>query len=381
MALVSSRLRLVLPLLPLLPWLAPPAQAQAGAQDGGWPRRVTDLAGREVTLPRQPRALLLAENFQLLTLSVLMPDPVSLLVGMGGDLKQHDQGSDLAFRRRFPAMNRVPELTSAVGQGFSVERALTLRPDLVVLSTWQLGSAETRQNVEHLAAAGIPVVFIDNFQRPLSNGIPSIRLLGRALGCEERAEAVIGFQEERLARIRERVAVHAGPKPGVIMNAFAGRRPCCWVAGNDGTGQMLSLVGVRNLSEGMLPGPRGGEINLEQLLAVSPEIVVNTGNRHDEDQQGLRVGTGVTLAEARASLEALMASPELVALPATRDRRVYGLWNPVFGSPVGIAALEAMARWLRPDLFADLDPAATLAEINRRFAAVPFEGTYWVGPG
>ena len=140
MALVSSRLRLVLPLLPLLPWLAPPAQAQAGAQDGGWPRRVTDLAGREVTLPRQPRALLLAENFQLLTLSVLLPDPVSLLVGMGGDLKQHDQGSDLAFRRRVPAMNRVPELTSAVGQGFSVERALTLRNHwLIDADTFLLG--------------------------------------------------------------------------------------------------------------------------------------------------------------------------------------------------------------------------------------------------
>ena len=96
MALVPSRLRLALPLLPLLPWLAPPVRAQAA--DGGWPRRVTDLAGREVTLPRQPRAILLAENFQLLTLSVLLPDPVSLLVGMGGDLRQHDQGSDRAFR-------------------------------------------------------------------------------------------------------------------------------------------------------------------------------------------------------------------------------------------------------------------------------------------
>jgi iron complex transport system substrate-binding protein len=37
-----------------------------------------------------------------------------------------------------------------------------------------------------------------------------------------------------------------------------------------------------------------------------------------------------------------------------------------------------MARWIRPELFGDLDPAETLAEINRRFLAVPFTGTYWV---
>jgi iron complex transport system substrate-binding protein len=38
-----------------------------------------------------------------------------------------------------------------------------------------------------------------------------------------------------------------------------------------------------------------------------------------------------------------------------------------------------MAKWIHPELFADIDPSATLAEINRHFLAVPLEGTMWVG--
>ena len=36
------------------------------------------------------------------------------------------------------------------------------------------------------------------------------------------------------------------------------------------------------------------------------------------------------------------------------------------------------AKWLHPDRFADLDPAQTLAEINRRFLAAPLGGPLWV---
>jgi iron complex transport system substrate-binding protein len=56
--------------------------------------------------------------------------------------------------------------------------------------------------------------------------------------------------------------------------------------------------------------------------------------------------------------------------------------------PLNIVAVEAVARWVRPEIFGDLDPGATLAEINSRFSALPFDGALWVsldpardGPG
>ncbi|MCG5477222.1 MAG: ferrichrome ABC transporter, partial [Sinorhizobium fredii] len=66
------------------------------------------------------------------------------------------------------------------------------------------------------------------------------------------------------------------------------------------------------------------------------------------------------------------------SIAAVRNGRVHGLWNFFNAIPLNIVAAEAFAAWLRPDLFADVDPARTLAEINERFAAVPFEGAYWI---
>ena len=38
-----------------------------------------------------------------------------------------------------------------------------------------------------------------------------------------------------------------------------------------------------------------------------------------------------------------------------------------------------LCRMNHPKLFADLDPARTLAETNPRFMAMPLEGPFWIG--
>ncbi|UFN51252.1 ABC transporter substrate-binding protein [Roseomonas sp. OT10] len=157
-----------------------------------------DLAGREVVIPRQPRAVLLGESSQLLNMVLLHPDPVSLLVGMGGDLRVVDPASHAALGRRFPRLEQVPEVSAGVGQTVSTERALSLQPDLVILALWQQASEEVRRMVELLGAAGVPVVFVDLFLKPIAHTLPTIRLLGQALGREEAAEAYARFYEARL---------------------------------------------------------------------------------------------------------------------------------------------------------------------------------------
>ena len=49
----------------------------------------------------------------------------------------------------------------------------------------------------------------------------------------------------------------------------------------------------------------------------------------------------------------------------------------LINSPIDIVATEVLARWIQPELFADLDPRATLTAINERFLAVPYHGDYW----
>ncbi|MBW8724496.1 MAG: ABC transporter substrate-binding protein, partial [Inquilinus limosus] len=37
-----------------------------------------------------------------------------------------------------------------------------------------------------------------------------------------------------------------------------------------------------------------------------------------------------------------------------------------------------LAKWLHPDLFADLDPEATFRTLHERFLPIPYRPGYWV---
>ena len=63
---------------------------------------------------------------------------------------------------------------------------------------------------------------------------------------------------------------------------------------------------------------------------------------------------------------------------AVRAGRAHGLWHNFYDAPTNILAIEAMAKWFYPERFADVDPQATMAEINQRFLpALPMQGAYW----
>ncbi len=125
-----------------------------------------------------------------------------------------------------------------------------------------------------------------------------------------------------------------------------------------------------------MPRP-GGMMNAEAVMAENPDVYIATSSPGGK-YSGFSIGPGVTAEEAETTLTESVDKPVMASIAAVRNGRVHGLWNFFNAVPLNIVAAEAFASWLRPDLFPDVDPAATLAEINRRFAAVPFEGSYWI---
>ncbi|ACI93956.1 periplasmic binding protein [Afipia carboxidovorans OM5] len=61
-----------------------------------------------------------------------------------------------------------------------------------------------------------------------------------------------------------------------------------------------------------------------------------------------------------------------------RNGRIHGMFHNLMSTPLNIVATEALAKWIHPSLFGDLDPAQTIDEINRRFLSVPLKGIYLV---
>ena len=65
-------------------------------------------------------------------------------------------------------------------------------------------------------------------------------------------------------------------------------------------------------------------------------------------------------------------------LSAVQHGRVHGIWHLFNNMPLNVLAVEALARWFHPATFADVDPDASLRELNEKFLPVALEGTFWV---
>lgn len=346
--------------------LAAPAVARAGGA-----MALRDLAGREVVLPRPARRLLLGEGRFVHALALLEADPIALVAGWRDDFRLVDPEGLEHVSRLFPAARQVPRIAGSSHASFSVERALELRPDLALFG---LGSSPAPEVLAALDRAGIPALVIDFRLRPLAHVAPSLRLLGRALGREERAEAFVALHESRLAEVARRLPA-SGARPSVLMEYRpTADRGCCRVPGRDGVGEILAQAGGRNVA-GNLPGPVV-ELGVEHVLAADPDVYVITG-ASARGEVGVRLGYGVLPEEARASLRRTAARSAMAELAAVRTGRVHGLWHNVFNSPCGAVALEVLAKWLHPETCADLDPAGTLAAINGRFLSIPMTGVFW----
>ena len=373
---MSSRFRFPAVLRPMLVLLAALLFAAAARAEGNWPMTVTDATGREVTIPAKPKAILLGSGFNLVPLSLIHPDPVSLLAGWSGDMKTDNPEIYESFRRKFPAIAEVPQIDDGTGPGLSFETLLTVKADLALLNNWQSDTESGRRAIEYLTSIGVPVVVVDFYNDALTGTPRMMRLLGRILEREDQAEAFARLYEDKLALIRSRIAAKPEPRPLVLMDAFPQPDRCCWAYGTGGLGEFLTVAGGRNFAEGVLPRP-GGIVNAEAIMAANPEIYIATSSPGGK-YGTLSIGPGVSEDEARETLARTIEAPALASIRAVQEKRVHGLWNFFNTIPLNIVAAEAFATWIRPDLFGDLDPKKSLAEINERFAAVPFEGTYWV---
>ncbi len=339
---------------------------------------VTDVSGREVVLAGPARRVLLGESRLLLALSIVHPHPVDVIAGWQGDLARLDPVTYERYRAAYPRLDSIPVVGLIGEESFSIEKALATEPDVAILSGGHGPSEASVTLIRQLEAAGIPVVIIDFNTHPLQHTLPSIRLLGAVLGQEERANAYAAFYEERMNRIKERLDHTPGERPSVLMHMHAGAWECCRSPGSGNLGELITFAGGRNIAADVIPGALG-LLNPEYILSQNPEVYIGTGMPGRSHQGGLELGTGVSPETARTSLQNVIRQPELAELSAVFNGRVYGLWHNFYTLPVNVLAAEAMARWFHPDLFADVDPAATLKEINERFLRVPLEGTFWIG--
>ncbi|CAK9885396.1 MAG: Vitamin B12-binding protein [Candidatus Erwinia impunctatus] len=346
-----------------------------------WAATVTDIAGREVTIPEKTDRILLGEGRLFYAVSLLEGQkPLDRIAGWQGDFRKLDTQTYAQYRAKFPQIDAIPLIGNTTADSISPEKVLTLHPDVAIFGLAGHGPGRHSELVNQLESAGVPVVFVDFRSNPLKNTVPSMRVLGKVLHREKEAERYISFYQTHMKRVTDITSqVTAAEKPTVFIELrAAAMAECCGTAGKGNMGDLIDVAGGDNIARDLLPGPLG-TINLEKVLAVQPKIYIASGGKAaDSEGPGLRLGAQVTPEQALNSFQPLLSRKGISELDAVKQGRSYGIWHNFYNSPYNILAVEAFASWFYPDKFSASLPDETEKALYREFLAVEPSGTYWI---
>ena len=334
---------------------------------------VTDLRGREVTIAEPAQHVLLGfyyEDFLAVTGQGAVDRIAALSRAPWADWRP---GQWATYTAAFPQLDALPDVGDTESSTFSIEAAIAVQPDLVLLAGWQYDSLG--ESVQQFDAAGIPVVVLDYNAQTLEAHLASTRVLGAVMGQPERAEALAAFYEGMMADTMARVQA-AGPTDTSIYVELAQKGPD-EIGNTYGRGMWAGVVerlGGHNVAAGQIEN--WGPLNPEYLLAAQPDVILLAGSEWLNRPAAVLLGWGADAALANERMGAYLTRPGWDTLPAVRNGQVYGIYHGGSRTLSDFAYFRFVAKILYPAAFADVDPAAELAAFYADWLPVSVSGTF-----
>lgn len=288
---------------------------------------ITDMAGREVTVPTTVEHVFGANTNSTVMLYTLAPEKM---------IAWNIKPDEAAIVYMDPGCVRLPVLGSLYGSGkeSNIEEVLTYPFDLVVL-------CDTKANQKVIEAAdgieerlGIPVVVV---KADMGNYDEAYAFLGPILGAEKEAEVLGAYCRETVAYAGEKTALLSNEDKVRVYYARMDDGLTTEFAGSPNA-QVLELAGGVNVAEGEVPS---GEVTLEQVLAWNPETII----------------IGHIGAEEVAAYDAIMGGGLWDETDAVKDGAVYSVprlpfnWFDRPPSVNRVIGVKWLGNLLYPDVF------------------------------
>jgi iron complex transport system substrate-binding protein len=340
---------------------------------------VVDMAGRSVELAALPKRIVLLEAHDLLTMSLLHPDPASLVVGWAAT----DRIDSETLKQRLQGKHRIEVVGKMTPETVSLEGLIALAPDLVVTTAFMTPPEGSDLLVDRLQELGVPVLFSDTSSNtlasdkslaPLASLEALMHMWGAILGTQARAEAYLELVRRSLADVASGLA---GSSPvTTYLEVQSTTDDCCWAAGRKIWGELLAIAGGAPLPA--VQAPWFEKLSLEYLLSTPHDVYIASGGGWAAGGRP-SLGPGIMPDAARLSLKTLVeARPAFQGLSSVQHGRVHAVWTGLITNPpLHILFVAQLARWLHPDRFPETYAAGLLDTINRDFAAVPIDGPLW----
>jgi iron complex transport system substrate-binding protein len=298
--------------------------------------KIQDMAGREVTVPKDPgRIICIAPGTLRLVIYLQAKDKV---VGVED------------IERRFPKvrpywmanseLGRLPSIgpggPNAINREPDLEKVLAVRPEVIFISYMEREKADALQK-----KIGIPIVVLS--YGPFGTISPvvydSLRVVGKILDREQRARAVVDYIEDAQKDLMSRVKGYPDQKKPTVYVGGVGFKGTHGIESTETLYPPFDWIQARNVA---LSRGREGHlfIDKEKLLSWNPEMIfLDSG------------GSGII----RQDYE---KKPELYrALRAFQNRAVYTLYSfNWYMTNIGTVIADAYAagKIIYPDRFADI---------------------------
>lgn len=336
---------------------------------------ITDVLGRTVTFDAPAKRIVLGFYYT----DYLAVGGVKALDNVVGFSKavwtDWTPASWEMYSKAIPALHKIEDVGEVEVGTFSIEKVLSLKPDLIILADWQFQVLEL--DLEPVEQAKIPIVVIDYNRETVQRHVQSTKILGIITGEQKRAEELAQFYENIANNVATKIAAARLPKPKIYIEYGAkGPNEVGFTYGKDMWGALIDLAGGDNIAAPFVE--KWSPMNPEQIIVSAPDVIMIAGRETElhKNKEAMVMGIGIEHNEAQSRLNAYKNRPGWANLPAIKNNRLYGLYMGASRTLADAAMIEYIAKALYPELFDDSDPIKTYIDFHKQYLPIIPQGTF-----
>lgn len=323
----------------------PQATSQAPAGQTAAERTITDMAGRQVTVPGEIKKVFATSPVGTILVYTLAPEK---LAGWNYDLNDKEKKFILPEYQKLPNLGGWYAKNTA-----SIEEILKIHPE-VILSMGYMDNTARSQADQIQQQLRIPVVMVDGELTKLDQ---AYEFMGDLLGDKQRGRELASYCLDTINEVAAKVKTLPADKKVRVYYAEGATGLQTDPAASQHT-QVLDFVGGINVAA--IPPERGpggmgmSSVSLEQVLSWDPDVILSWN-----------VAQG-------GAYEKILKDPKWQSLKAVQSKRVYQVPHGPFNwfdrppSVNRIIGVKWLANLLYPDVF-NYDLVATVKDFYARF--------------
>ena len=316
-----------------------PAPQPEPTTDVTYPVTVKDMAGREVTIEKQPERIV--SGYYISSSACIALGLTDKMVGI-----EDKSAKRPIYKLAAPALIDLPNVGSA--KAFDLEACIATEPDLVILPMKQKDTAQTLQEM------GIATLLV--LPESHEQLIQMFTLIGTATNTVEQAEKLISYYNTKLSAVTEltrdipddeKPVVYLGSTGDILRTAPREMYQA----------SLITTAGGKNAGD-VLEGSSWTDVDNETFLTMNPDIIVIPTDNF-------------AVSSPDYTAEDVMNNPTFSDVTAVKNSAVYQMpvgyeaWDsPV---PSGILGTLWMLKTLHPELYPAEQFAADVNEFYTVF--------------